>query len=544
MSEGFNMKNKINIKLKKLCVTVFAITCIFFYGNDVKASCDGVDNVNCNKHDYYSDINGGAASKTFSIKTFTSENAVSETEYPFVEIRDFFRNTPSTYEVVVDWTWDTENKERIPVAICNTIENNTYTSDAYSSAKGGISEYGSIRSYVYFNVEQVDNAINNDICKKENLVFTVDSKGWYKKTSSSEDNKACAVLGSGGKPKATSLKTVKFDTDKGTDFSLSLEYHGGTCVISSTNKDDSSISLNGSTGKLDGSSCNKTNVFVECDRVSDVPGHYINSCSLYACLGDGAPSDGIVENSCVGETVGVKCEYARYANQTDVIFYNVKLDSMKSLSYFTESKYPSMRKMFDSVSKDVDANGNFFRMTILDGKAAALSENIRDFVPGETCPSALYCDSKESTCYVSEEGHTGLIKHTLHNSYTFCENMLKSFIDYGEMKVEERASNNRNTYKPICGLFKSPDDGGKLFDFILNAYKVVKVIVPVLVIILTIVEFLKVLFSGEDKSVKAAFKATTTRFILIAVLVFVPFILELIIKISGLSEDCLQYFVK
>ena len=62
--------------------------------------------------------------------------------------------------------------------------------------------------------------------------------------------------------------------------------------------------------------------------------------------------------------------------------------------------------------------------------------------------------------------------------------------------------------------------------------------------ILTIVEFIKVLFSGEDKTMKDAFKATTTRFILLAIVVFLPILVEFIIKLSGMSEDCLQYFVK
>lgn len=120
----------------------------------------------------------------------------------------------------------------------------------------------------------------------------------------------------------------------------------------------------------------------------------------------------------------------------------------------------------------------------------------------------------------------------------------ESSVVKGNIVKKSSYKQNRTYYKPICGLFKKPDDGGKLFNYILNAYKIVKVVVPVLVVILTIIEFLKVLFSGEDKTMKDAFKATTTRFILIAVLIFVPVIVEFVIKISGVSENCLQYFVK
>lgn len=96
-------------------------------------------------------------------------------------------------------------------------------------------------------------------------------------------------------------------------------------------------------------------------------------------------------------------------------------------------------------------------------------------------------------------------------------------------------------YKPICGIFKKD---GKLLPIIKNIYKIFKIALPVLILILTIVEFLKVLFSGEDKTMKDAFKATTTRLILLVVVVLSPILIEFIIRIAGVSENCLQYFVK
>lgn len=96
-------------------------------------------------------------------------------------------------------------------------------------------------------------------------------------------------------------------------------------------------------------------------------------------------------------------------------------------------------------------------------------------------------------------------------------------------------------YKPICGIFKKD---GKLLPIIKNIYKIFKIALPVLILILTIVEFLKVLFSGEDKTMKDAFKATTTRLILLIVVVISPILIEFVIKIAGVSENCLQYFVK
>lgn len=110
-------------------------------------------------------------------------------------------------------------------------------------------------------------------------------------------------------------------------------------------------------------------------------------------------------------------------------------------------------------------------------------------------------------------------------------------------KKEDEPDISYDSYEPICGIFKPEESGGKLLPIVKNLYRILKIAIPVLVVILTIVEFLKVLFSGEDKTMKDAFKATTTRLILIAVLIFLPIIIEFVIKITGLSENCLQQFI-
>lgn len=120
-------------------------------------------------------------------------------------------------------------------------------------------------------------------------------------------------------------------------------------------------------------------------------------------------------------------------------------------------------------------------------------------------------------------------------------------VSYTSIRTSDGSSGYSNTkydsYTPVCGIFKPADKGGKLLPIIKNLYKIFKIAIPLLVVILTIVEFLKVLFSGEDKTMKDAFKATITRLILIVVLVFLPILIEFVIKIAGLSENCLQKFL-
>ena len=121
----------------------------------------------------------------------------------------------------------------------------------------------------------------------------------------------------------------------------------------------------------------------------------------------------------------------------------------------------------------------------------------------------------------------------------------KKEVEYATKHVMDnvKTDEKHDAYVPVCGIFKPADKGGKLLPIIKNLYKIFKIAIPLLVVILTIVEFLKVLFSGEDKTMKDAFKATTTRLILIVVLVFLPILIEFVIKIAGLSENCLQKFL-
>lgn len=125
------------------------------------------------------------------------------------------------------------------------------------------------------------------------------------------------------------------------------------------------------------------------------------------------------------------------------------------------------------------------------------------------------------------------IKDSIKTSYT-------GVITWGGGSTSFSNSTYTKYTKTVCGIFKAD---GKLLPIIKNLYKIFKIAIPLLVVILTIVEFLKVLFSGEDKTMKDAFKATTTRLILIVVLVFLPILIEFVIKIAGLSENCLQKFL-
>ncbi len=67
--------------------------------------------------------------------------------------------------------------------------------------------------------------------------------------------------------------------------------------------------------------------------------------------------------------------------------------------------------------------------------------------------------------------------------------------------------------------------------------KIIRVIVPVLVIVLGMTDFASVLFNGDDKNFKDAGTKFIKRLAAGIILIFVPYILALLINISGITGD-------
>lgn len=98
---------------------------------------------------------------------------------------------------------------------------------------------------------------------------------------------------------------------------------------------------------------------------------------------------------------------------------------------------------------------------------------------------------------------------------------------------------NSYTGRIFCGIF-----GVKTFGFIKTMYNFIKIVIPVLIIVLGIVDFLKVVFSGEDKDMKASGTRFLKRIIVGIIFILLPALLEFLMSIVGFSEDCLQQLIK
>lgn len=86
-----------------------------------------------------------------------------------------------------------------------------------------------------------------------------------------------------------------------------------------------------------------------------------------------------------------------------------------------------------------------------------------------------------------------------------------------------------------CGLLGS--ETSKTVTFLSKMFNYVKVIIPILIILLSIADFLKVIFSGKDDDMKKAMDKFIKRIIIAVVFILVPLFISIMINISGVTSQ-------
>lgn len=143
---------------------------------------------------------------------------------------------------------------------------------------------------------------------------------------------------------------------------------------------------------------------------------------------------------------------------------------------------------------------------------------------------------------VSEDIKSGLFNAS--NEYIVTFNIAleraNSFVSEEEKRLDEeqtRLDSSTNTREPddgtnnnvsICAIF-----GENVTPIIQWVIDLVNISVPVLIIILTIIDFASVVLSGEDKNFKAAGSKLVKRLIIGVIIIFLPMLLTFIIDFSG-----------
>lgn len=86
-----------------------------------------------------------------------------------------------------------------------------------------------------------------------------------------------------------------------------------------------------------------------------------------------------------------------------------------------------------------------------------------------------------------------------------------------------------------CGLLGGEDSN--TVRIIKQIYGYIKIIIPILIIVLSISDFIKVIGTGKDDDMKKSIKKFTIRIIVAIVFILVPILISLFIKVSGISSQ-------
>lgn len=98
-------------------------------------------------------------------------------------------------------------------------------------------------------------------------------------------------------------------------------------------------------------------------------------------------------------------------------------------------------------------------------------------------------------------------------------------------------ANQEQSCDPDDSLLGNPEDPKSVAWLLQKVLNYIKIIGPILVAILSSLDFAKVIFSGDDESMGKARKKLIYRLILAAALFFIPVIVEALLGIFGLTSN-------
>lgn len=97
--------------------------------------------------------------------------------------------------------------------------------------------------------------------------------------------------------------------------------------------------------------------------------------------------------------------------------------------------------------------------------------------------------------------------------------------------------NQEQTCDPNNSILGNPEDEDSVAWLLQQILNYIKVLGPILVVILSSVEFVKVIVQGDDDAMAKAQKKLFYRLMLAAMLFFIPVLVEFILDIFGLTSD-------
>ena len=100
---------------------------------------------------------------------------------------------------------------------------------------------------------------------------------------------------------------------------------------------------------------------------------------------------------------------------------------------------------------------------------------------------------------------------------------IQNKIDAVDRKVEQEE-------KPVV-------TNGETIKLVKQIYDIIKILIPVLIVVLSIIEFLKVILISDDKNYKSAWDKFIKRVIIGVIFFLVPLLVSFLLNISGIDTE-------
>lgn len=403
----------------------------------------------------------------------------------------------------------------------NTVENNSGSQYSFSTSTYDfllVIKDGKVFDAKYFSTGAfgIENAVNNQggttvtsnvrISKNNKIEnptdFTINNwveAGWQKKLERKcvRYRRRYNDFTSDGKlkscPQLADYEAFKNDNKKGEIVFYNVQFAIGNCKNETNNKNDDKVGYNQYIDYYKGE--NKFSFFQEQSEDND-------------------DNDTTIEKYRSTETITEE----EYQKQTEEIL--AESNNNKKCAYHKDGEKSS------SVIVTIDRNGY---VTILEGMNTTdnsddgnytIAEDLNEILSAGTCIDEFYFN--ENT-YSTEKCDTNKNKcHKYTNDKNETVEIDDSKYKYKEFKIKTK---NIDNCKDLIG-----DDGIELIDEIMN---VIKIVVPILLLVFGIIDFLKATFAGSEDDMSKAKKNFMKRLIAAVVVFLTPILINFLLGVAN-----------
>ena len=118
------------------------------------------------------------------------------------------------------------------------------------------------------------------------------------------------------------------------------------------------------------------------------------------------------------------------------------------------------------------------------------------------------------------------------------KDLLEAAQNYYMYSTGEKVISDKDVKNQCASILGDVNDKDSFAYYLQMIFRFVQYIGPILVIILTTVDYFKAMMSGDDGATKKVNKRTVTRLIAIVCLFFIPMIIQVLLNLFDITSDC------